>query len=160
MNVAIGIGVALAAAAGLGVGGYEVWKHHHMKQLATGKAVIPAGSSLDTGMDTYTANVVSAALTKETDTGILDTLAANLKAAGFTNSAQAVATRSSVLKAAITSTTKATTAVKGIITGFLPAFAQEQLTGCGGPGACECEECSPGQTAYEAQHMQMYGSTW
>ena len=126
MNALIGIGVAALGAAGLGLGGYEVYKHYHMKKLASGAATIPPGHALDAGVDQYTANVIAAALSKETDTSILDTLAANLKASGFTNSAQVIATRSQLLKSNIASSTKASTAVKGILTGLLP----DAIVGC------------------------------
>lgn len=102
-HLLIGTAVAAVGLAGAGLGGYELLKKKHVKALATGKATLPPHTALDPGMDTYTGQVVSHALQSETDTNILDSLASALKSANYPNSAQAVAVRSSVVKAALKS---------------------------------------------------------
>lgn len=125
MNAAIG---GLFGAAILGTGGllaYGLYKHKF--GAAAGKVVPPAGSSLDPGMDTYTASVVSRALSVETDTTILDKLAADLAGAGFKNSSAAVSGRSTTLKSQISGgvTQKATNVVKGLF-----STAGQTISGC------------------------------
>ncbi len=63
------------------------------------KAVASAGgtASVDAGMDSQIANAVHVAVTKETDKVTLTNFAAALKAAGYTNSADAVTARASSL---------------------------------------------------------------
>ena len=148
MNALIGAGVGILGTLGLSAAGYELWKHHHLKKLAEGKATIPAGTSLDTGMDTYTASVVSAALAKETDTSILDSLAKNLRAAGFPNSADAISKRSDVVKGALKNPTPVTTATKGLVTGVAGLFGVG-ASGCGGD--CDCGPCKEAH-----QHVSGY----
>lgn len=60
--------------------------------------VPPPGTALDPGLDSYASAVVSQALIVETDTSILDELAGDLKAAGYSNSGSTVADRSAALK--------------------------------------------------------------
>lgn len=108
------LGVLIGSVSALSLGGvaYEVWSHK--KGEKSGKLIPAPGLSLDPGMDTYTAAVVSRALSSETDTSILDKLADALKAAGYTVSANAVGSRSQTLKKAVAAPT---TSVKGLLTG-------------------------------------------
>ncbi|MHB2027572.1 MAG: hypothetical protein ACYCPT_01990 [Acidimicrobiales bacterium] len=78
--------------------GLGLWYHSKSKTLP---AVPSAGTSYDPGMDSLTAKVVARALQIETDTSLLDTLATDLKNAGFPNSAAAVAQRSNAVRAQI-----------------------------------------------------------
>lgn len=84
--------------AALALGGGALY---YAKSRSATATVPPAGMALDPGMDSYTSSVISKALTIETDPSVLDTLATDLKNAGFPNSAGAVASRSAALKANI-----------------------------------------------------------
>lgn len=63
------------------------------------KAVAASGgtASVDAGMDNMIAQAVHVAVTKETDKTTLTNFAAALKAAGYTNSADAVTARAATL---------------------------------------------------------------
>ena len=102
-HLILGAALAATAAAGAGLAGYEVLKNHKIKAVASGKVKIPPKAALDPGMTDYQGSVVSKALQVETDSNVLDSLAAALKAAGYPNSANAVAVRSGIVKSALKS---------------------------------------------------------
>lgn len=157
MNAIIGAGVGMLAAAGVGFVGYEVWKHNHLKALATGTKTLAPSAPLDAGMDAYTTSVISAALQKETDTTVLDSLAQNLRAAGFPNSAAAVSKRSDVVKSAIKNPAPVTTATKGLATGVMGLFGVGATTcGCAGHVGCECDKTYAGQEVPQEWMFPVY----
>ncbi len=149
MNALLGISASILGTLLIGGVGYEVWHHKKIKELASGKVTVPPGQALDPGMDSYTSQVVSAALQKETDTATLDKLAENLKNAGFSTSAAAVATRSAMVKNQISSgiksatSTPLTTVTKGLVTSVAGFFTGAPDASPGSDG-CPCTSMTMG----------------
>ncbi|MFI5302547.1 MAG: hypothetical protein ACHREM_31030 [Polyangiales bacterium] len=92
---------AIAGAAGLVF--YETQKNTSTPAASTTAAIASGKAALDPGMDRGVAATAGQALQKETDPSVLDQFGALLKAAGFTNTASAMAAQSAKLKSNLTS---------------------------------------------------------